>query len=844
MGRWTLCFLVLAAAIPRPAFAQPSNEDVAAENGVKTQEIVSFCLDYADGWLQQADPATGLLPRNLKGDRFWNAKDCAADNFPYLLLVANMTGQVHLEQAALAILESERRLTPRIDSLPDTYDFAKGGFLEESEKVQDIIFGASEYAKDGLMPISEWLGPGPWVDRMREMVRDIWKHGNVDTGRGRLPSQNVEVLGNLMQVMSRLYWMTHDVVYKDWAYLIADYYLIDKEILGMERIALRDHGCEVLGGLSEVYVIAASEDPAKRDTYRGPLHRVVDVILEKGRNDDGMMPNGFDVRTGEQSWEQTNDSWGYVYDAIYTIGLVDQHASYREAAEKAVTNVYRYLGANWERGSADGYADSIESALNLLNRMPCARTFSWVEQSAPFILDRQRPDGIQEGWHGDGNSARTMMMYAMYLTQGITVAPWRKGMGVGSVSDGQGGLVISLTADWAWDGVLRCDRPRHKDYFHMPVDYPRINQFPEWYSVEEKTVYVLTLPNGEEVQLLGADLWRYPLHLEAGSTVTFRLRPAELEPKTAPADSCAGDWRALRNRAKDGGALKEWQETVRKALLKVLRIDDLMESHASSPPPARVTGKSEENGFSRREILLECSPGQEVPVIVTVPTGAQGQRYPAVVCIPGHATEGAKLFDIETIYKGYARALAGRGFVTLTMSVGWHDQREKGRTLMGERLFDLVRGVDYLESLAEVDSGRMGCAGLSLGGEMSMWLGAVDTRMGATVSAGFLTYMNQLEKNHCMCWKVDGLRELVDFPDIYSLIAPRRLLCQIGEKEPADQFNPVLARRAFAEVTRAYDAAGVRGRAELAIHGGAHEIDLQSLTFFLTGALGSKDTAK
>ncbi len=830
--------VTLMAVIQTQAIATISKEEQAAKNGLRTRELISFCLNYADGWLKQADPTTGLLPRRLNADRFWNSKDCAADNYPYLLLTACVTGQFHLQKTALAILETERRLTPRLDSLPDTYDFATQGFLDKSPNLQEILFGASEYAKDGLMPISEWLGPGPWLDRMRELVDDIWKHAEVDTPYGKLPSENIEILGNLMQVMSRLYWMTHDGSYKEHAYRIADYYLLKKEHLGLERIPLRDHGCEALGGLSEVYVIASRENADKREAYRVPLHRLIDLILEKGRNEDGMMPNGFEVSTGEQSWELTNDSWGYVYDAIYTVGLVDDHAPYREATEKAVTNVYRYLGANWERGSADGYADSIESALNLMNRIPCAKTLSWVEQSAPFILEKQRPDGILEAWYGDGNSARTMMMYAMYLTQGITAAPWRKDMGVGAVPDGQGGLIISLSAHWAWDGTLRFDRPRHLDYFHMPLDYPRINQFPEWYTVEENSKYILALADGKEEELTGAQLWSYPLHLEPASTVSLKVRPVLPGGKAVPADACPGDWRALRCTAKDNIELAAWQSAVRSELLKVLRIEDLMKDHAVHVPGARVMGESQQQGYSKRQLMLDCNAGHEVPVILTLPLGLPGQRFPAVVCIPGHATESEKLFDGDERYKGYAHELANRGFVTLTMNVGQHEVRDKNRTLMGERLFELLRAVDYLAALPEVDPGRMGCAGLSLGGEMSMWLGAMDTRMRATVSAGFLTYMSQLEKNHCLCWKEDGLRELVDFPDIYSLTAPRQLQCQIGEKEPPNQFNPVLAKGAFSELKAAYEAAGVPRQAQLVLHGGAHELDLPELLFFLSGALG------
>jgi len=39
-------------------------------------------------------------------------------------------------------------------------------------------------------------------------------------------------------------------------------------------------------------------------------------------------------------------------------------------------------------------------------------------------------------------------------------------------------------------------------------------------------------------------------------------------------------------------------------------------------------------------------------------------------------------------------------------------------------------------------------------------LGAMDERIAAEVSAGFLTTMDQMEHNHCLCWKFDGLREL------------------------------------------------------------------------------------
>ena len=113
-----------------------------------------------------------------------------------------------------------------------------------------------------------------------------------------------------------------------------------------------------------------------------------------------------------------------------------------------------------------------------------------------------------------------------------------------------------------------------------------------------------------------------------------------------------------------------------------------------------------------------------------------------------------------------------------------------------------------------------------------MWLGAMDQRIAATVSSGFLTTMDQMEENHCMCWKFEGLREIVDYADIYSLMAPRPLLCQNGLKEPPTQFCVPLARKAADEIKLIYRDLGQPDHMALDVHEGAHEINLPTLLAF------------
>jgi hypothetical protein len=97
--------------------------------------------------------------------------------------------------------------------------------------------------------------------------------------------------------------------------------------------------------------------------------------------------------------------------------------------------------------------------------------------------------------------------------------------------------------------------------------------------------------------------------------------------------------------------------------------------------------------------------------------------------------------------------------------------------------------------------------------------------------------MDQMEQNHCPCWKFAGLRELVDFPDIYALTAPRFLLCQNGEKEAPDQFPPAIAREVMQEIKKTYADYGKADHAALVVHGGGHEVDLPSLLDFFAKRL-------
>ncbi|SHM74280.1 hypothetical protein SAMN04488057_103165 [Cyclobacterium lianum] len=542
-----LIYLVLIAICLiscKEQFEDPREEEIneAMENGYLAHEGYTRSMNFVRDWLTYADPQTGLIPRNLSDSKdIWNAKDAAADNYPFMVLTSALLDSNLFHGPMKKILENEIRLTNRLDRLPDTYSFSKKGFETEAINRDELIFGASEYVKDGLLPLTEYIGASAWSARMIDLVDDIWKHAAYDTPFGPIPALNVEVNGELLQVLSRIYWMTGEEKYLNWALRLGDYYLLDNHhpTDDFEVLRLRDHGCEIVSGLCELYIMTAFADEDKKAVYQPAIYRMLDRILEVGTNDDGLFYNQINPQTGEILDEGIADTWGYTYNAYYGVYMLDQHEAYRNAVLKALENLDQYSYFDWERGSADGYADAIESALNLYNREKATKTADWIDSQMQHMWSLQdsahrsgteayRGKGIIEGWHGDGNFARTTLMYCLWKSQGITASPWNKDLYLGAIPK-ENGVLTTLISETPWKGKIHFDVDRHQKVFRLPLDYPRINQFPEWFTISADKKYQVTFFTRETRQMYtGAELLEgLEINLEQNQQICFAVYPVE-----------------------------------------------------------------------------------------------------------------------------------------------------------------------------------------------------------------------------------------------------------------------------------------------------------------------------
>ncbi len=502
------------AADPETGFS------AAVENGKRSEDVFRRTRKMLHAWLAYADPRTLLLPDFIPGYtrgkpqfNLYTPHNSGADNYPYLVATAFFTDPDLFRGRMVEMLRNEIRHTNVQDGIPGNLD------LKAQKLGPASLFGAAEYAKDGLLAITELLGRTPWFYRMADMTAALMEHAPVTSDFGSLPDSGAELNGDVLQTLVRLVTMTGDRRFLEWAQRIGDAYV--REVLprnhglpgytwdfirheGPDRMRLRDHGNEIVVGLVLLHALENYHGSDRAAEYRPAIARMLDGILESS-NPDGMLYNEVRCSDLKAINERLSDNWGYVYGAVYTFYMSTGEERYREAVLRVLKNLPKYRGYDWENGSHDGYADSIESALYLASREPVREALEWIESEVPTLIGFQRPDGTIERWYGDGNWNRTLLLYALYKTQGCYVQPWQEGVALGAHREGNR-LYVSIDSARAWTGTLHFDYPRYRRTMNFDRNYVRLNEWPEWFTVDETGLYRVIYHSGKAEVRLGAEL--------------------------------------------------------------------------------------------------------------------------------------------------------------------------------------------------------------------------------------------------------------------------------------------------------------------------------------------------
>ena len=300
--------------------------------------------------------------------------------------------------------------------------------------------------------------------------------------------------------------------------------------------------------------------------------------------------------------------------------------------------------------------------------------------------------------------------------------------------------------------------------------------------------------------------------------------------------------------AYDGGDVASWQRPLRARLLELL--GDLPTDRGDLN--VRPIWKRETELGTIEKIVFTSEPYADVPAYICIPTEFPNP-HTWMICVQGHSTgmhnsiavsldneaepivvEGDRDFGIGCMKNGVAalcieqRAFGYRNERTMEhrSESTCHDATMHalmlGRTLIGERAYDVDRGIDYLLTRDDVDSDRIGIMGNSGGGTISLFAAATLPRLQfAMPSCYFCTFRDSiLSVYHCMDNFVPGLFKYAEMADVMGLFAPKPVVIVAGKDD--DIFPIDGTKRAFADLQKIYSAAGAEDRCHLVIGDGGH----------------------
>jgi len=306
-----------------------------------------------------------------------------------------------------------------------------------------------------------------------------------------------------------------------------------------------------------------------------------------------------------------------------------------------------------------------------------------------------------------------------------------------------------------------------------------------------------------------------------------------------------------------------WQKELRQMARRLIGLE-----FPRSELSAKRRERTDCGDYWRLFCEVETSPELWVPFFVLIPKRLSGPA-PAVLCLHGHGYGMNEICGLNAdgtertpeqgagYQKDFALQAVRAGFVALAFDLFGLGRRRDfdfakehppavascqhpamyllhlGRTIAGLRLFDAGCMLSLLDAMEEVQHGRLGVVGLSLGGMIATLLAALDDRVRACCVSGYLNEFRRsvLAMPHCVDNYVPSLGHAAEMLDLAGLIAPRPLLMECGTRDP--HFPIGASRRIVENLQEIYGLLGVPERFSADIFSGEHEFSGRQTWGFL-----------
>src|SRR5437773_7375101 len=295
--------------------------------------------------------------------------------------------------------------------------------------------------------------------------------------------------------------------------------------------------------------------------------------------------------------------------------------------------------------------------------------------------------------------------------------------------------------------------------------------------------------------------------------ITKGLEDRRFDPVAYARDRYAQAARRLRFQARTRTEADDWQKTLR------AKLTELVGGFPSQRQPLRPITLDTRTfpGYRREKIVFDSSPGISVLAYLLLP---EKTRTPAatMICVPGHGRgvddivgigeQGRERTDKAGYQHDFAIQVAEAGMAAVAIEpMAFGCRRDPlnarqglsrkgcepaagaalllGETMIGWRVWDVMRTIDYIATRPELDARRIACMGISGGGTVTVFATAIEPRIRAALVSGYLnTFRDSVGSlAHCIDNYVPGILNWAEMHDITGLIAPRPLFVESGEKD-------------------------------------------------------------
>ena len=293
-----------------------------------------------------------------------------------------------------------------------------------------------------------------------------------------------------------------------------------------------------------------------------------------------------------------------------------------------------------------------------------------------------------------------------------------------------------------------------------------------------------------------------------------------------------------------GKDFENWQSIARDKLSSLIGLDKIEKTDLN----VEIEYKSEHDTATEIRFTFQSEEGYRVPAHLFLPKNTQNP--PVMICLQGHSSGmhisfGRAKFpgdekDIESGDRDFCIRALKEGFAAVALeqrAMGELSERDKrmcaqeslnvllmGRTTIGERVWDIMRLIDVLESnfSGQIDVKKICCMGNSGGGTATAYTAALEDRIIlAMPSCALCTYKDSIgAMAHCECNYVPGIANYFDMNDLISMAYPKYYIQVTGKEDPIFPLSG--AREVYNKGTSVYRENGKSERCVLVLGNGGH----------------------